>query len=332
MLLAGDIGGTKTTLAVFTRQDELKSPLLERTFSSHAYPSLEAIVEEFLAQAGCRPEYAAFGVAGPVVGGRAQITNLSWVIDEAHLQAKFAFSSVHLLNDLEAIAEGVPILERGDLEMLHKGQAVQGGTIAVIAPGTGLGEAFLTWNGSRYEGHASEGGHTNFGPLNELQLEMLRYLMKRFDHVSYERVCSGSGFPNIYTFLKENGYGQEPDWLAEKLASAKDLTPVLVNAALDETRPCEICRMALEIFVSILGSEAGNLALKVMATGGLYLGGGIPPRILPLLRTELFARPFFDKGRLSDVLDEVPIYVILNPKVGLLGAACHALELQRETS
>lgn len=328
MLLAGDIGGTKTTLAVFAQQVDLQSPLLERTFSSQAYPSLEAIVAEFIGQLGHRPKYAAFGVPGPVVEGRAQVTNLPWVIDEAQLQAAFAFSSLHLLNDLEALAEGVPMLRPRDVEVLHEGESVPGGTIAVIAPGTGLGEAFLTWDGRRYEGHASEGGHTNFGPTDELQLEMLRYLMKRFGHVSYERVCSGSGFPNIYTFLKDNGYGQEPAWLAEELAAADDPTPVLVNAALDEARPCAMCRMALEMFVSILGAEAGNLALKVMATGGVYLGGGIPPRILPLLRTELFCGPFLHKGRLSKVLDPVPIYAILNPKVGLLGAACHALELQ----
>jgi len=332
MLLAGDIGGTKTTLAVFAEDSGLKSPVLEMTFSSQDYPSLEAVVEEFLAELDGKPEYAAFGVAGPVVEGRARITNLSWVIDAARLQARFAFSAVHLLNDLEAIAEGVTILEADDLEVLHAGKTIPTGTIAVIAPGTGLGEAFLTWNGHRYEAHASEGGHTNFGPLDELQVEMLRCLMKRFGHVSYERVCSGSGFPNVYAFLRDNGYGQEPDWLAERLASAKDPTPVIVSAALDDERPCALCRKALEVFVSILGSEAGNLALKVMATGGLYVGGGIPPRILSLLKTEYFSRPFFNKGRLSSVLNAVPVYVILNPRVGLLGAARHALELQRESA
>ena len=330
MLLAGDIGGTKTTLAVFTGDDGLKSPVLERTFPSQDYLRLEDILEEFLGELGDRPAYAVLGVAGPVVEGRARVTNLTWVIDAAHLKAQFAFSAVHLLNDLQAIAEGVTILDADDLEVLHTGKPVPTGTIAIIAPGTGLGEAFLTWNGRRYEAHPSEGGHTNFGPLDELQLDMLRYLMRRFGHVSYERVCSGSGLPNIYAFLKDGGYGQEPEWLAERLAATNDPTPVIVTAALDEEMPCDLCRRTLEIFVSILGSEAANLALKVMATGGLYIGGGIPPRIVSLLKTERFSRPFFNKGRLSSVLSDVPVYVILNPRVGLLGAARHALQLQRE--
>jgi glucokinase len=330
MLLAGDIGGTKTTLAVFTGDDGLKSPVLERTFPSQDYLRLEDILEEFLGELGDRPAYAVLGVAGPVVEGRARVTNLTWVIDAAHLKAQFAFSAVHLLNDLQAIAEGVTILDADDLEILHTGKPVSTGTIAIIAPGTGLGEAFLTWNGRRYEAHPSEGGHTNFGPLDELQLDMLRYLMRRFGHVSYERVCSGSGLPNIYAFLKDGGYGQEPEWLAERLAATNDPTPVIVTAALDEEMPCDLCRRTLEIFVSILGSEAANLALKVMATGGLYIGGGIPPRIVSLLKTERFSRPFFNKGRLSSVLSDVPVYVILNPRVGLLGAARHALQLQRE--
>lgn len=330
MLLAGDIGGTKTTLAVFTGDGGLKSPVLEQTFPSQEYLRLEDILAQFLRELAGQPTHVALGVAGPVVEGRARVTNLSWVIDAARLQEQFAFSAVHLLNDLQAIAEGVTILDAGDLEVLHSGRPVRTGTIGVIAPGTGLGEAFLTWNGRRYEAHPSEGGHTNFGPLDELQLDMLRYLMRRFGHVSYERVCSGSGLPNIYAFLKENGYGHEPQWLAERLASAKDPTPVIVAAALDEETPCDLCRRTVEIFVSILGSEAANLALKVMATGGLYIGGGIPPRILSLLNTERFSRPFFNKGRLSSVLNDVPTYVILNPRVGLLGAARHALELQRE--
>lgn len=330
MLLAGDIGGTKTTLAVFTGDDGLKSPVMEKTFPSQDYSRLEDIMEEFLRELGRQPTYVALGVAGPVMEGRARVTNLKWVIDAARLQAQFAFSVVHLLNDLQAIAEGVTILAADDLQVLHSGRPVRTGTIAVIAPGTGLGEAFLTWNGRRYEAHPSEGGHTNFGPLDDLQVDMLRYLMRRYGHVSYERVCSGSGLPNIYRFLKDNGYGDEPQWLTERLASTKDPTPVIVTAALDDEQPCDLCRRTVEIFVSILGSEAANLALKVMATGGLYIGGGIPPRIVPLLRTELFSRPFFNKGRLSSVLNDVPIYVILNPRVGLLGAARHALELQRE--
>ena len=234
MLLAGDIGGTKTRLAIFSNEAGPRAPLAEATFPSARYPSLEALSREFLAQVDLSVEQAIFGVAGPVVAGRATVTNLPWVIDEAQLQSALHLDSVRLLNDLEAIAHAVPLLESEDLFTLNTGEPMPGGTIAIVAPGTGLGEAFLTWNGSRYQAHASEGGHADFAPSNPLEAELLRYLMGRFDHVSYERVCSGLGLPNIYAFLKENHSAEEPTWLAEQLATADDPTPVIVRAALDE--------------------------------------------------------------------------------------------------
>ncbi len=270
-------------------------------------------------------ERASFGVAGPVVAGRATITNLPWVMDEEQLQAALHLSSVCLLNDLSAIAHAVPFLELADLHTLNEGQPAPEGNIAVVAPGTGLGEAFLTWDGSRYRPHASEGGHADFAPTSPLETELLRYLQDRFEHVSYERVCSGRGLPNIYAFLKDNGYADEPTWLAEELAAADDPTPVIVNTAL--ARECELCVATLDTFVSILGAEAGNLALKVLASGGVYLSGGIPPRILPALEQERFMEAFRSKGRMSDLLARFPVHVILNPRVALLGAACHELEL-----
>jgi glucokinase len=284
-------------------------------------------VREFLDQTDVSVERATFGVAGPVVGGRATITNLSWVIDEAELQLALNLSTVRLLNDLEAIGYGVPFLEPEDLHTLNEGQAVPGGAIAVIAPGTGLGEAFLTWDGTRYRSHATEGGHAGFAPTNDRQVGLLRYLLDRFDHVSYERVCSGMGLPNIYAYLKDSGYAEEPPWLARELAAADDPTPVIVNAALDSKRPCELCVATLNVFVSILGAEAGNLALKVLATGGVYVGGGIPPRILSTLERGPFMESFRSKGRFSDLMSRMPVHVILNPKVALLGAACHGLGL-----
>lgn len=327
MLLAGDIGATKTHLAVFSSEAGPRTPLTEAAFPSGRYPSLEAIVRDFLTQANLTVEQACFGVAGPVVSGRATITNLSWVIDARQIQESFHFSSVLLLNDLESIANAVPLLQAEDLHTLHVGQPVAGGAIAVIAPGTGLGEAFLTWDGTRYRAHATEGGHTDFGPNNELQLEMLRYLRRRFAHVSYELVCSGMGLPNIYAYLKDSGYAEEPSWLAEQLAAASDPTPVIVNNALDPQAACKLTIGTLDIFVSILGAEAGNLALKTLATGGVYLGGGIPPRILPALEKGGFLQAFRSKGRLSHVLTPIPIHVILNPKVALLGAARAGLEV-----
>jgi glucokinase len=327
MLLAGDIGGTKTNLAVFSPEDGPRAPLAEATFPSADYPSLEALVHEFLGQVSLPVERASFGVAGPVVASRATVTNLPWLMEETQLQEALNLSSVRLLNDLNAIAHAVPFLEPADRHTLNAGQQAHDGAMAVVAPGTGLGEAFLTWDGTRYRPHASEGGHADFAPTNPFEVELLRYLQDRFERVSYERVCSGRGLPNIYAYLKNSGYADEPAWLTEQLAAADDPTPIIVNAALDSQRPCELCVATLNAFVSILGAEAGNLALKVLASGGVYLGGGIPPRILPALEEERFMEAFRRKGRMSDLLARVPVHVILNPKVALLGAACHGLEL-----
>ncbi|MFL5653980.1 MAG: glucokinase [Ktedonobacteraceae bacterium] len=326
MLLAGDIGGTKTNLAIYSDETG-RRPLVEATFPSGKYPGLEAIVREFLARVNL-PEpvkHATFGVAGPVVNHRATITNLPWVMEETQLGEALHIPSVVLLNDLEAIAYAVPYLEAADLCTLNAGQAVSEGAIAVIAPGTGLGEAFLTWDGSKYLAHTSEGGHADFAPSNELEINLLRNLFTRFKHVSFERVCSGSGIPNIYKFLKESGYAPESPDLAERLAAASDLTPIIFDAALKEDTPDELCVATLNTFVSILGAEAGNLTLKVLATGGVYLGGGIPPRILPFLEDGRFMQAFQRKGRFTEMLGRVPVHVILNPKIALFGAACHGL-------
>ncbi len=322
MLLAGDIGGTKTNLAVFSSETELRVPLVEATFPSARYPSLEMLVQEFLSQISFPIDRASFGVAGPVLAGRATITNLPWVIEERQLRKVLNISSVRLLNDLDAIAHMVPSLQPIDLYTVNEGHPPPDGTLAVIAPGTGLGEAFLTWNETRYRIHASEGGHTDFAPSSSLEAELLLFLFKRFPHVSYERVCSGWGLPNIYTFLKESGYAEEPSWLTSQIAAAPDPTVVIVNTALNAESPSALCTAALNTFISILGAEAGNLALKVLATGGVYLGGGIPPRILSLLNKGQFMEAFKRKGRFTELVTRIPVHVILNPKVALLGAAC----------
>jgi glucokinase len=325
MLLAADIGGTKTNLAIFSPEEGLHAPLAEATFPSGRYPSLEVLVSEFLTQIDVKVERASFGVAGPVVSGRATITNLPWEMDQVQLQDALNIPTVRLLNDLNAIAHALPFLEPSDLHTLNKGQAVPNGTFGVIAPGTGLGEAFSTWDGSRYVTSPSEGGHADFAPTDPLQIGLLAYLLDRFDHVSYEQVCSGLGLPNVYAYLRDVGYAEEPDWLAEQLATESDPNPVIAKAALDGK--CELCVATLDTFVSILGAEAGNLALKVLATGGIYLGGGIPPRILPALERPGFMQALTNKGRFADLLARVPVHVILNPKSALLGAACHGLEL-----
>jgi glucokinase len=326
LALAGDIGGTNTRLALFSTEQGIHSPLAEETFASARYPSLESIVREFQSRVNLSADKASFGVAGPVVRGRAKITNLPWVMDEQELRRALGIQTVHLLNDLEAIANGVLALKPHDLHTLNAAPAAPGGAIAIVAPGTGLGEAYLTWDGTRYRAHPSEGGHTEFAPVSELQIGLLRYMLDRVEHASYERVCSGSGIPNIYAYLKESGHAEEPDWLARELAAADDPTPLIVNNALSGDDACDLCVLTLDTFVSILGTEAGNLALTIMATGGVYLGGGIPPRILPALQTPRFMEAFRDKGRMRGLVERMPVHVILNPKVALIGAACHCLE------
>ncbi len=326
MLLAGDIGGTKTNLALFDSLEGAHVPLKEATFPSGAYASLEAVLKEFLLSVDEPIEYACFAVAGPVVAGAANVTNLPWMMKEQHLKETLGFTTVHLMNDLEAIAYVVPYLKESDIYTINAGNAVAGGSIAVIAPGTGLGEAFLTCDEQgRYTAHASEGGHVDFAPVNAVQMELLRYLQESYDHVSYERVCSGIGIPNIYAFFKDTGRFEEPEWLTRRLAAVDDPTPVISTAAQDETCSCAICDATLETFSEILGAEAGNLALKISATGGVYLGGGIPPRILPLLETGGFMSAFLQKGRFLRLLNSMPVRVILNQRAALLGAAHYAL-------
>ncbi|MGC9356876.1 MAG: glucokinase [Anaerolineae bacterium] len=327
MLLAGDVGGTKTNLAIFDPEEGLREPLIERTLPSGKFPSLEALVKEFLKDVEVSIERVCFGVAGPVVGGKATITNLPWVMDQEQLHKALPVDAVRLLNDLTAIAYAVPFLEEGDLHNLNEGRCVPGGAMAVIAPGTGLGEAFLTWEETHYSAHASEGGHADFAPVSKTDIALLHFLQERFEHVSCERIASGRGLPNIYDFFKETGRAEEPEWLAEQLAQVSDRAPIIVNTALDEEHACPICELTLDTFVRVLGAEAGNLALKVLSTGGVYLGGGIPPRILPALEKGSFLSAFLRKGRLSHVLAPMPVNVILNPKAALFGAAHYGLDM-----
>jgi glucokinase len=323
MLLAGDIGGTKTNLALFAPEGGLV-PQAGSTFKSADYPSLKAVVAEFLADTGATVERAVFGVAGPVIQGRVEATNLPWIIDEAELQQALHAERVTLLNDLEATAHGVRHLGDGDLFVLNAAPA-RSGTKVVIAPGTGLGEAILFYREGHYYVLPSEGGHTDFGPTNLLELRLLRDLMGKFGHISYERICSGSGLPNIYAFLKKQGLAPELPEMKKALRKTDDPTPLIVGKAM--AGECELSIATLNTFVSILGAEAGNLALKVMATGGVYLGGGIPPKILPKLKDGTFMAAFVRKGRFADLLAQIPVYVILNDRTGLLGSAAYGLGL-----
>jgi glucokinase len=325
MLLAGDIGGTKTHLAIFSLAEGPRRPVAEAVFPSAVYHDLADMVREFVAQTQFSIEYASFDVAGPVVGGRAQLTNLPWIVDSTALAAELKLNRVWLLNDLQATAYAVPQLAPSDLDTINKGEPAEYGAIGVIAPGTGLGEAFLVWTGNTYMAYASEGGHTDFGPNNEVEIELLRFLIKRFGHGGYERICSGIGIPNVYDFFRESGYAPESPEVAQRLAEATDRTPVIVQAAMDANNPDPLAVATMDMFVSVLGAEAGNLALKVLATGGVYLGGGIPPRILPLLHSGRFMEAFTRKGRFSEMISRIPVHVILT-QAALIGAARYGLE------
>lgn len=326
MLLAGDIGGTKTVLALYAEnaaKDSL-TPIEEATFPSKDYESLEDVVNAFLNGRSQKPLVASFGVAGPVLGKEAKVTNLPWHINIDVIQQKTGIPQAHLLNDLESIATAIPHLSGSDLAVINEGQRNPTGAIAVVAPGTGLGEGFLIWDGHKYIACPSEGGHAAFAPTSALQRELLAYLEHRFTHVSFERVCSGSGIPNLYQFLKETDRYEEPTWLHDQLESAADPTPVIMIAAIN--KQADICVATLDLFLDILGSECSNMAVKVLSTGGLYLGGGIPPRIVPQLQNGRFMANLTDKGRFSKMMQDMPVNVILNAKAGLLGAAYYGLD------
>ena len=319
MILAGDIGGTKTLIGLFERADDLKNPVRQQSFPSQRYGSLEDIIAEFLRAGNEAPTAASFAVAGPVVRGRSEITNLPWIIAADSIATTFGIPQVHLMNDVEATAAAVPALMEEDLVVLREGVTDPIGAIAVIAPGTGLGESFLTWNGSRYQAHPCEGGHASFAPSSPIEVDLLGYLYPRYGHLSFERVCSGSAIPSLYDFLRIHGDYPEPEWLRQELADSPDPNPVIVGAALEKS--AELCVATLDLFVRILAGEVGNMALNVLATGGVYLGGGIPPRILPRLQQPDFLAAVSQKGRFKGLLDKIPVYVILDAEANLHGAA-----------
>lgn len=324
LLLAGDTGGTKIDMAIYSADQGLEAPLASTTVRSADYANLESAASEFVASTGLRLDVAVFGVAGPVVEGRATGTNLPWSLDEASLALALGTRRATLLNDLQAIANAVPHLRAKDLRTLNAGSPQDGGALAVVAPGTGMGQAFLTWDGGRYRPHPSEGGHASFAPNSEIELALLAYLRQRYDHVSVERVCSGRWIVNLYEFLRDEGYAEEPAWLAEQLAAAEDPTPVIVAAATGD-ESCALCRQTVALFVHILGAAAGNLGLTVMATGGVYLAGGMSLRLKDAIAEGPFMEAFVSKGRLSYLVERMPVYIVTHPQPGLLGAAAYGL-------
>lgn len=327
MLIAGDIGGTKTDLAIFSSEAGPHTPLAEAKVHSADYPSLQAIVKEFLVKAKKPVDRACFAVAGPVIAGRVKTTNLPWVIQDAALAKELNLNvkSIHLINDLEAVARAVPILRPSDVCTLNPGEPVPRGAIAVIAPGTGLGESFLTWDGTRYLAHSSEGGHSDFAPTDERQIRLLEYMLKVFDHVSFEHVCSGIGIPHVYRFLRDVEHLPETPEMAKLIDAPGDPSAVIINQALDPTNPSKLCAATIDLVVSILASEASNLAIKVLATGGVYVAGGVAVHALRMIKTAAFLQRFQRKGRFAELMGRIPIHVVVSP-AGLAGAAAFGLE------
>lgn len=329
MILAGDIGGTHTRIALFELEANSKPSaikmLVEHVYPSRDHKSLDEIVSLFLQTEQASVDRACLGIAGPVLHGEVSTPNLPWIVTALKLAKLIGIDTVWLINDLQAHASGVDDLQAADFVALNQaGSAVGNG--ALIAAGTGLGEAGLYWDGSRRWPFPCEGGHADFAPRNDLEIALLQHLLQKFGRVSYERVLSGPGLKNIYEFLRDTGREQEPQWLQKELAASAD--PVAVISQYGLQAKCSICERVLEIFVGVYGAEAGNLALKMMATGGVFLSGGIAAKIIPKLADPAFIKAFVTKGRLQPLLETIPVKVIVNDRVGLIGAARYAANQQ----
>jgi glucokinase len=321
MILAGDVGGTKVDLGLYDFTNGKLKKTRDKVFKAKDYAGLEAIVKEFLGEE--KVSAACFGVPGPVRDGRLRLTNLPWTLDSRELAKNLGIDHVFLINDLEANGYGVAELAPEQIYTLSEGDASQTGNRALIAAGTGLGEGLLIWNGRTHIPYPSEGGHGDYAPRNEDEIDLLRFLKEKYNgRVSFERVVAGMGMTSIYEFLREVRGMEEPAWLTEKFAAAGDPNSVITEMGL--SAKSEICEKALDMFVSAYGAEAGNLALKVLSVGGLYVGGGIAPRLIEKLKDGTFMKAFTDKGRLSQLLINMPVRIILETRAAQLGAAAYA--------
>lgn len=322
MILAGDIGATHSRVAAF-RPEGNKFPLVvEKIYDSQNFGGLADIAGSFIQSEGIPAQTACFAVAGPVRAGKSKISNLPWTIDSKELQKQLRLNSVALINDLEAYAYGIDSLGSKDFITLHEGSEDAEGNTAVISASTGLGEAGLLWDGVRQHPFACEGGHSDFAPRNDVQIELLKYLLGRFKTVSYERVLAGSGIKNVYDFLRDTKREPEPDWLREQMNAAKDPAALISQLALE--KKASICQQTMSIFVAVYGAEAGNCALKFMSLGGMFIGGSIAAKNVPLMQGPEFLNAFFDKGRMRTLLEDIPVNIVLNDDAGLLGAARYA--------
>ncbi len=318
MILAGDIGGTKTNLAYFSFENDAFTLQMFASYPSKHHSSLRDIVQQFTSEHSARITGAAFGIAGPVSNGRSEATNLPWVVDAAELASTLKLPHVWLLNDLSATAYGILRLPENDKLIINAGTPEPHAPIAIIAAGTGLGEGGLVWDGTRYRTLPSEGGHTDFAPRNELEIDLLRFMLKRYERVSYERLVSGPGLYSIYEFLRSRSNEPEPLWLRENIHRG-DASAVVSQAAMEQKD--QVCVEALDTFVSLYGAETGNLALKLLSTGGVFVAGGIAPKILQRIQHGSFISSFAQKGRFTNLLRRMPVSVVLNDKAALFGAA-----------
>jgi len=324
MILAGDIGPTRTRLAAFETDANKLKRVVEKAYASQKHAGLAEIISEFVKSEGIPVDRACLGVAGPVRNGKSQISNLTWVIDAKELATQLKLPSVGVINDMEAYAYGIDALESSDFVTLSEGSEDADGNRAVISARTGLGVAGLYWDGFRHHPFASEGGHTSFAPSNDLEVELLRYLTAKFGgHVSRERLVSGPGIKNIYDFLRDTKREEEPQWLKDQINAAPDAPPVISQVALEGK--ARICEIALSTFVSIYGSETGNCALSYMSTGGIFVGGSITSKIVSKMKEPTFMKAFLGKGRMHALLETIPVKIILNDDSGLIGAARYSL-------
>jgi glucokinase len=323
MILAGEIGATRTRLAAFQTEGNRLQSVVERIYISQEHDGLSGILASFIKSEGIPVHSACLGVAGPVRAGRSKISNLPWVIDARDVAQQLKLNSVGLLNDMEAYAYGIDGLESKDFITLSEGSDEAEGNRAVISAKTGLGMAGLYWDGFRHHPFACEGGHADFAPRNDLQMELLAYLQKKYGRISCERILSGPGIKNIYDFLRDAHRADEPEWLRSEMSAAPDPPALISRTALEGK--AAICDQALSIFVSVFGAETGNCALHYMSTGGIFIGGSIAAKIVPKMKDPLFMESFLDKGRMEIILQDMPVKIVVNDDCGMIGAARYTL-------
>src|SRR5713101_3661490 len=323
MILAGDIGGTRTRLAAFETEGTKLQRVIEKTYPSQEHGGLAEIVADFIKTEGIPVHTACFGVAGPVRRGRSKISNLPWTIDSRELAQQLRLNSVGLINDLEAYAYGVDAMESKDVVTLREGLEDAEGNRAVISARTGLGVAGLYWDGFRHHPFACEGGHTDFAPRNDLEVELFRYILKKYGHVSSERILSGPGIKNIYDFLRDTHKAEEPSWLKEQMEKAPD-APALISQ-MAQANKAPICDQTMSVFVSAYGAKTGDYALNFMSTGGIFVCGIIAARNLAKMKDPIFIESFLSKGRMRGLLQDMPVKIVLNDDCGIMGAARYTL-------